>query len=357
MSPIPNTTTRAQEKIPANIILSPRELKHYRRWQHLYTSLTPAEQGYIPTAMEYEEFQQWLKRQDSGYFSDTFEDISDHIKPMDLDPSASSLESPVAAICRHPMHPVTAEKIRSRCPVCTIDVHINYMKVLSQALEAAGGRAPSCTLTTSQHQDTVYSAWSREKIYTLKELSELEMLAEQEAEWLAAHPEPKFDSIQTATKALELYWFETFGLRNVKPVAKKARKVGFTADTRFELGRPQAYYWKRSPRYEPGKYALVEQQEDEEGAISEDSEDYSQGVAYHFGATSEPIREDPSPEVQEPPRTDNQVEELEEDDDDSDWEDIDPEDDSSDPGDEVGEGDHIYFEIEEEASFVVFADD
>ncbi|CAO2658199.1 Nn.00g059220.m01.CDS01 [Neocucurbitaria sp. VM-36] len=351
MAVAPSIAMSARQKIPANIMLPPRELKHYRRWQQFYTTLSPSEQGYIPTAMEYEDFQRWLERRDSGYFSDIFEDIADHIKSIDIEPSTSGMIPPVTAFCGHPMHPVAAEQSRPRCPVCTIDIHLSYMKVLSQRLEAAGGRAPSCTLTASEHQDMVYSAWLRGKIGALHELSELESMAEKETQWSAAHPEIDLEDIRTAAKALELYWFETVGLQEIKHTAKKNNAVIFTEDTNFESGRPQAYYWKRSPRYEPGKYASIKQEAEEDGAISEDSEDYSQGV------TGEPSREDPTTGAEEPLRTEDLVEDLNDSNEDTNWEDIDSDEDSSGLGDEESEGDYICFELEEETSYIVFDDD
>ncbi|KAF1948067.1 hypothetical protein EJ02DRAFT_12222 [Clathrospora elynae] len=333
----------ACHKIPASIMFSPRHLKDYKRWQLLYTNRKSAEQAYIPTAIEYDEFQQWLKRQDSGYFSDIFEDIAGHVSPACLDAAASTLGPPVALVCQHTMHPIAAGEPRSRCPVCTIDLHMNYMKTLTELLQNAGGRAFSCTLLSSDYQDTVYSAWCQGKVGTLKEVAKLESMADEEAAWAAQHPQTKYDDAQTATKALELYWSEIMGYQENRPRTLKKRAVVFSQETNFEPGRPNIYFHRRSPRYEPGKYTIAELEEEKvEDDVSEDSEDYSQVRVFHFGATEDPESETPALQ------TDDSVEELkelEEDDGDSDWEDI----------DEVGED--VYFEIEEETSFIVFGDD
>ena len=348
----------AYSKIPASIIMQPRELKQYKRWQCLHTNTKPTEQGCIPTAREYEDFQQWLKRQDSGYFSDIFEDISGHISPPCLDEQTTSFESPVASICQHSMHPIAAGQPQSRCPCCIVDMHVKYMNVLSQALESAGGRAPSCTLTSSDHQDTVYSAWCRGKIGTLYELSRLESMADEEATWSARHPEAKYEDIRTATQALELYWTEMTGRMDSQPRPKQQRAVAFAEDTDFELGRPNPYFHRKSPRYEPGKYTVEQEDEEDEEAdkIFEDSEDYAQSSVYHFGATKVSItdQQDDNTSLQ----ADDSTEELEWDDDDTDWEDIDSseEEESSDYGDGSDEGDYVCFEIEEETSFIVFGD-
>jgi hypothetical protein len=331
----------AYHKIPASIVLPPRELKLYKRWQCLHTNTNPTEQGCIPTAREYEDFQQRLKRQDSGYFSDIFEDISGHISPPCLDPTASMFDSPVASICQHAMHPIAAGQLQSRCPCCIVDMHIKYMHVLSQALTSAGGHAPSCTLTSSDHQDIVYSAWCRGKIGTLKDLSKLESMADKEAAWSAQHPEA-----------------ETTGCIESRQRPKKQRTVVFAEDTDFELGRPNPYFHRKSPRYEPGKYTVEGEDDDEDDKISEDSEDYAQSAVYHFGATEASISESPDQEDDKTLQAADSLEELEDDDGDSDWEDMDSEEEEerSDYGDTSDEDDYVCFEIEEETSFIVFGD-
>jgi hypothetical protein len=230
------------------------------------------------------------------------------------------------------------------------------MNVLSRALTSAGGHAPSCTLTSSDHQDLVYSAWCRGKVSTLKELSKLESMADEEAAWSAQYPEAKYEDIQTATKALDLYWTETTGCMQSRPPPKKQRAVVFAEDTYFELGRPNPYFHRKSPRYEPGKYTVEDEADEEDDNISEDSEDYSQSSVYHFGAADEPISESPDQEDGKSLQADDSIDELEWDDGDSDWEDVDSEEESSDYGDTTDEGEYVCFEIEEETSFIVFGD-
>jgi hypothetical protein len=100
--------------------------------------------------------------------------------------------------------------------------------------------------------------------------------------------------------------------------------------------------------------ALEEQDEDQ---ISEDSEDYSQAKVYHVGETEESVDESPISKDEESQLALDSINEIEDDDGDSDWEDLDSDEESSEYGDEYGDGDGIYFEIEEEASFIVFGDD
>jgi len=334
-------------KIPASIILPPRELKQYKKWQCLHTNTKPAEQGYIPTAHEYEDFQQWLKRQDSGYFSDIFEDISGHVVPARPESLACTFDLPVASTCQHTMHPTAAGQLQARCPVCIVEIHVRYMQVLARALANAGGHAPSCTLTSSDHQETVYNAWCKGKISTLKELSKLETMAEEEVAWSARHPEAKHEDIQTAVKAVDLYWTETTGcFENRKHPKKKAAAVAFAQDTDFDPGRPNSYFHRRSPRYEPGKYTVESPKEEE---CPEEPAESSQAKV-HFCGTDESDLDTREPEEELSLEEDgSSFDEPLNDDDDSDWEDIESEDEED---SECGS----YYEIEE-TSFIVFGDD
>lgn len=364
-------TPRFRSDVSANAIFTPREMKQYRRWQNLHTTLKPFEQGFIPTADEYEDFQQWLRKQDSGYFSDIFEDVAEHIKP------STAEDPPTAILCRHTMHPITAGQLRRRCPVCTIDMYISYTRVLEKALRNAGGRAPSCCLTATPYQESLYHTYMAGKLQALQYLSELEQLAEDEDNWPVQHPGKIDEDTRTASRALDLYWSEAGApKRSQVQLQKKVKAVNFAPDTEFELRRPLDYYRRKSPRYTPGRYALQEQ-DDEEDIVSEDSEDYSRTPVllaeapshsaantvnfYDFTQTrivlNDLIRcsghvvrkpEEATTEIQDEPKAEEMLEADV--DDDSDWEDMDDD-------DETDEGEYVYFEVEEDCSFVVFGDD
>lgn len=288
--------------------------------------------------------------QDSGYFSDTFEDLSEQARMIQISSTKDGIEVPLAALCQHAMHPVSAGQTRLRCPVCVVDVHLRYVKVLTQALQSAGGRAPSCTLVASDHQDTVYSAWQYGKICALGELSELEQMADREKEWSAHNPELKADNLQTAQKALDKYWTE-FGCPQVQNVPTAANKRAvFAQDTDFQPGRPQAYYWKRSPRYEPGKYSVAEQSYNDDEIVSEDSEDYSQATVIHYGIAKESALQYGTSDQEAAPFARESDHVIEDDDDDSDWEDIESDEESSDFKD------CVYFGLDEQTNFIVFGE-
>lgn len=340
--------TRPRSRLPAGLIFTTRALRQYRRWQSLQITLTPTECGFIPTATEYDGFQQWLKKQDSGYFSDVFEDISAHIK-LSTPPANPNF----ATICQHTIHPVALGTTRARCPVCTIDMHLNYMKVLTHALRSANGRPLPCTGTPSDQQENLYIAWSQGKMSTLQEVCELESWSEKEATWSEKHPHFKDEEIQSATKALELYWFEVAGCEIAKQCCKKKKAIVFAEDTNFAPGRPTDYFLRRSPRYEPGKYTIPDDEREDDGTISEDSDKYSHARVFAVGGSVNAYEDDTSLAQEFPLSCDGDAEELEEDDEDSDWEDID----FDEVDEESNEGSYISFEEKQEPSFVVFSYD
>ncbi|KAH8732189.1 hypothetical protein GQ44DRAFT_735129 [Phaeosphaeriaceae sp. PMI808] len=333
---------------PAGLILTARELKHYRRWQHSYTTLKEDDRGYLPTATEYDEFQSWLKKQDSGYFSDVFEDIYDHINAP-MTPSKPY----IASVCGHPMYPVAALQLPLRCPVCVIDLHLNYIKVLTRTLQCANGRPLPRTGTPSEQQENTYLAWSQGKLSALQQVCEYEELSVKENAWLDEHPKFNNEDIRTATKALELYWFETTNFLLVEQcdTGKKNKSVAFSEDTNFNPGRPTDYFLRNSPRYEPGKYTIEDEVYCDDDGISEDSEDYSSPRVFTLGGPTELNDHIINNATKEPVGTE-EFAELEYDDGDSDWEDVD----SDEEDIESRVGSCVSFGTED-VDFIVFSND
>lgn len=324
-----NATAHPKPSVAASVILSPRETKHYRRWQRLCTTLSPAQQGRIPSAAEYEDFRNWLKRQESGCLSDAFKDISGHVEDSCPKSKATQVELPIADLCQHTLHPAMAGQIWLRCPVCTIKMHLQYLGVLKQALESAGGRAPTCTLMSSEYQDHAYSAWMYGKLCALSELSRLERIAEQEVEWSGGRPQAEVQGFPTAREALELYWSSIGGLHTNGSHACGKKSVMFSLDTNFESGRPTAYFWQKSPRYEHGKHTDREpNHEEEECALTPGDTTSSQDGASSFEANLQ-----------------HRLEEGESDSDDG----------NNDT--EMDSDECVFEEIEDEANFIVFGDD
>ncbi|KAH7401140.1 hypothetical protein DE146DRAFT_677773 [Phaeosphaeria sp. MPI-PUGE-AT-0046c] len=345
MSSTPKQPSRARYSLPASLIFAPQELKQFRRWQRLFTTLKPTECGILPNAVEYEEFQQWLRKQDSGYFSDVFDDIYEHIQP-----GTSPSEPAIASSCRHPVHPVEADQRPTRCPVCTINVHIKYMKVLTHSLHGANGRPLPSTGTPSEQQENLYLAWSQGKLSTLREVHELEVLSEKEAEWFKDHYDMLAEDVQSASKALDHYWLEITESASTKRCSTQKKKaIAFAEGTNFLPGRPADYFLKRSLRYKPGKYTSLDPEYGNDDDVSEDSEDYASARVFVLGG---PPEHDTSVTV-EPTHPEDPLEELEDDDGDSDWEDV--ESDAED--EELSEGSYISFEEDTESSFIVFSND
>jgi hypothetical protein len=232
-----------------------------------------------------------------------------------------------------------------------IEMHVNYMKLLTRSLHGANGRPLPFTGTPSEQQENLYMAWSQGKLNTLKKVCELEEWSTKEAEWSERHQSGSSDEVQSATKALELYWLETTECQNTRQCSTNTKAVTFAEDTNFLPGRPTDYFLKRSPRYEPGKYTILYEEEEDDDIISEDSEDYSCVRVFTLGGPTD-LGEDPSAvasEIHE--QGEDIVEEVEDDDGDSDWEDIESEDDE-----DAMDGSYISFEEDEETSFIVFSE-
>ncbi|KAI8937057.1 hypothetical protein NX059_006276 [Plenodomus lindquistii] len=352
--------THPKPKVSASVILPQCEVRPYQRWQRLCTTLSPAQQGFVPSALEYDNFQQWLKRQDSGYFSDHFEDLTEHVKALIPDSPGSPAAPPVAAVCEHKLHPVAAGQRWSRCPVCTIEVHIKYLRLLKQALESAGGRAPTCTLMSSEFQDDVYSVWLYGKLCALQELSQLERIADQEAAWSVRDSRTQGKDLQTAEKALDLYWSEIGGRGTSHSCTLGNKTVAFSQETNFELGRPSAYFWQKSPRYEHGKYTLSKEDREEEEDATPDVYEPSNHTSRSQTKSTEGLGStDGTADAADGLYDDKTGTFIEDDEGDSDWEDVesDEDEDISYIDDSDLDDGSIVFEAEEQSTFIVFEAD
>lgn len=256
-------------------------------------------------------------------------------------------------------------------------MYISYMRALEKALKGAGGRAPRAAMqATTEQQEALYAAFITGKLELLHCLEEFEQQAEDEEQWQAQHADWKNDDVRTASQALALYWSEAFALPAPQPPqSKKTKSVTFTPGTEFCVSRPEEYFRRRSPRYTPGRYTipLDEETEELEDLVSEDPEDYPRTpilleqnslivgpeiAVYDFAQTigvfTDTIRgfeagiRKAEPTPFEVPRL-----EMEDDDD----EDDDEEESECEWDEETDGSDYIYFEAEEDCSFVVFGED
>lgn len=213
------------------------------------------------------------------------------------------------------------------------------MKVLTCALMGANGRPLPRTGTPSEKQESLYYAWSQAKVSVLQQVCEFEEMALEEVKWSQSHHQVECDDVKTATEALQVYWFEVGGCKGLKECYTRKRSIAFAEDTNFQPGRPPAYFLKRSPRYEPGKYTVVDEELDDNHTLPADIAESMQENVFFMGSSEESQGPEDDSD-QETITTCDEAEELEEDDGDSDWEDID----SDREDDESSEGSYISFE-------------
>lgn len=356
----PRTATATT--LPASLVLTPRELKQYRRYQSQNSILPAKSHGRLPTATEYADFQSWLAKRDSGYLSDTpLADIACYVERA----SEKREEKGKASVCGHALHPTHKDKAE-RCPVCLVDAHITYMKALTVALEAAGVLVKQRWEAMDQESPAL-QAWYAGKLALIKEISRLESLAQDEHDYDFMHKHARHTSqaaseVKTATQALEMYWdsMEAKPTMMQAPRRKRAGTVDFCPETSFERGRDQLYFWRKSPRYEAGgKYASSSEEGDDE-------EPQEAGEEQTGNSTNTPgkvavVLDHSSREEDE--QSDGETNHLEDDDEEED--DVDEDSDSDEEEDEMDDetevdGSYVVFEYEEVvvqgAEFVVFED-
>lgn len=352
MSTTPSHETIAKHSVPANLLLTSREFRQYRRWQGLVPSTQTNRDGRVDTAIQYNDFRQWLAKQDSGYFSDVFEDIADHLSPGYTLPTPTQ-HVPFAAICRHVMHPAACASKWTRCPSCTIDVHLVYMKAVSCSLQNAAGRPLPGTGTPSEHQEILFRAWTQAKLEALRQLAETEDLAAKEEDWSERNEVIQCEGMKTAQEAVRKYWAEITGSESKQQRNNRnKRNVQFATDTKYEPGRDSYYFWKRSPRYSPGKYTTFDEEDNQEDRdVSEDSEDYTGPSAILVGYGDAKAENDSYGENKTTTPGIITIE-AESDDESSDWTDV-----ESEYGDESSDSSYICFEIEEETAYITFCDE
>ncbi|KAL1610422.1 hypothetical protein SLS60_002089 [Paraconiothyrium brasiliense] len=361
----------ATSTLPASLILTPRAQKQYRRYQSQTSDLPPKRQGRLPNATEYADFQSWLAKRDSGYLSDTpLADIAYYAERA----SEQREEKGKASVCEHTLHPTYQERAE-RCPVCTVEVHMTYMKALTVALEATGGLMKQRWEATDQ-DCPVLQAWYAGKLALIKELGRLESLAQDEQDYDQEHQEKEHQQkgnssqatseVKTATQALDIYWdsMEANATMRRLPCSEKARTVVFCPETKFEQGRDQLYFWRKSPRYEAGgKYAPPSDDEDHEGEVKECSETTTSTRRESCAASSDTrevfvLKHDRNDEEE----SDGESSDLEDDDDDDDEEEGEEEDEDEDDEENDDDVDASFIIFEDEqlvvqgAEFVVFED-
>ncbi|PVI04844.1 hypothetical protein DM02DRAFT_144264 [Periconia macrospinosa] len=268
--------------LPASLILGSREQKQYRRFQAQNNNLRPQAYGTLPTAEQYAEFQSWCQKNDSGYFSDT--PLGDLITSIHCEAQNINQGKKVSATCGHVLHQTQwyepARETVERCPVCIVEMHTTYMNILMQALRKAGGYMEQ-RWEAAPPSNPILEAFYAGKIAVIHAIAEIEQLVVVEESWDETNPSSNTEgdgNIKTAHEALRIYWTGIEGSASdsmsssysslysptssspCKVPQKKQKKgrVSFSEDTDFERGRDQHYFWRKSPRYEPGgKYDIT----------------------------------------------------------------------------------------------------
>lgn len=273
------------ERPEASLIFSGKELQRYCGWlrenyQFDRTTLAP-----LPTAIQYHDFQEWqqCRRMKELNLLDTsprFPGLESHIcsglSNVNLKDD-SQCQRQLARLCRHVLHPAGPRSGRifaDRCPCCLVNIHLRYMEALANAVEELKELAQIDKGWTEKYS-RICEAWVTGKIQVTHLIYCLEEDAQKERHWQNDHPTEQLEDIMSAAEAVDRYWSSLSAVD--LPHAKCARApVRFTDGTKFDAGRPQAYFKRNSPRYEPGTYALPETEadvdtprDDEEGESNE----------------------------------------------------------------------------------------
>ncbi|KAF2787962.1 hypothetical protein K505DRAFT_256578 [Melanomma pulvis-pyrius CBS 109.77] len=292
MRPSPRT-----HNLSASLIFPSKELRHYLRFrrQTTTTHVSFSELDRLPSATLYASYLAWRKAERATQSIDAlafdtcprFESLAAHLHPRAAHSNSSSDQTGVASAftvarsCRHALHPGTpypSGQHPEQCPVCIIDVHLQYMGVLTRALNESGGPVRPRDEPESRHEN-LFKAWYCGKLEVVRVVYQLEQWAADEGTWRRLYPDMDVQGVHSAKEALERYWVEELhinaeaaAIRDRRVMEKGKKRVRFGEDTSFEAGRCEFYFWRRSPRYEEGKYACSAKEKEREQEPDEETE-------------------------------------------------------------------------------------
>jgi hypothetical protein len=258
-------------------------MKHYLRWQQDEKRVRRGELGKIPTAFEYREYKKWrtARQQEAESFLDVYRFTSQLGEHLRTKTTRDGQQPNVARECNHPLHPAVADApFTEMCPCCLMQMHLTYMEVLTTALERFEGSWREPGHSEDSDRERILRAWYVGKLQLLQARQHLEQQAFQEDEWGAQHPEIHISDTVGAGPAIQLYWQSVDAQVSDSETTFKntGKRVSFGEETDFSPGRPQLYFNRRSPRYEPGKYSAFISDED-----ASDEEDLDNTDQYKFG--------------------------------------------------------------------------
>jgi hypothetical protein len=134
------------------------------------------------------------------------------------------------------------------------------MEVLTAALRRfEGSWHREWGISVGGDHERSLGAWYAAKLQLVQTEQQLEKQASKEAEWEALHPEDSIEGVMSAETAVQMYWRSVDSkMAGARASTRAVRKsVSFGEETEFKPGRPELYFHRKSPRYEPGKYATL----------------------------------------------------------------------------------------------------
>ncbi|KAF2115895.1 hypothetical protein BDV96DRAFT_476633, partial [Lophiotrema nucula] len=251
--------------LTASLVLSTKELKHFHRFQRQELHLNACDVGKLPSIMEYTDFLAWREARRTNRTQSDFDpfaladELSAHLNSPTIEKQNCGFLQPLAEICKHRLHPGTSIQA-TRCPVCTVNDYVAYLEAIEAELETAG-EAQRKSPKNGGYYDEILLAWSAAKLCCVKLLFQVEESAAAELRWTLQHPDFVLaDGTMSAKMALEEYWEQFDHASDADLIGIEehecARNVHFAEETNFDSGRGECYFWQKSPRYEPGRYAV-----------------------------------------------------------------------------------------------------
>jgi hypothetical protein len=261
--------------LPATIIFSPKEMKQYQRWQRQILRLKNQQLGKLPTATQYDEYLRWRekRKQESECLPEGCRLnavlLGEHLNQQNP-ATPKQKHRATASTCKHALHPGSSTGCAEMCPCCIIGAHMRYMDLLTHLLERFDAEPGSWAMRLGSDHERALEAWYYGKLHLVQTVQEFETLASQEAQWHDSHPGTCLEGIMSASKALHIYWanLDPTPCERTCPEQKARKRVRFGEDTSFEPGRPVCYFWKESPRYEPGRFSDADTSEEDESVFS-----------------------------------------------------------------------------------------
>lgn len=230
----------------ASTIFTVKELRAYRRWR-LQTLNALSNPDPLPNAYEYADFLTWRENKN---------DITAHLNGFPIGEQKPGLA--VARCCERELHPRVsiADLEANRCPICVIEAHMLYEQLLANRLAVL---SQVNRYTSNQDYENMRKAWTSAKLDLVYMVCRFEELMANDREWKSQDSVQVVDSMSSVSNALAMYWAMVDGTTStVKEERRlKQKSVTFIEEASTPGGRAQMYFWRKSPRYEPGRYAFT----------------------------------------------------------------------------------------------------